>query len=180
MKEKHIWTSEDEMFLRNNYGKITNAEIAEVIGCSESAVTRHSKLLGPVGTRPYKELDERQIQYIIDNHKTRTPAEIAIALQRSKSTIVQKMEKLGLPTKFAYEKQQKAKQIARLAAQDVENEHNGKAALRRKKAAIRNLQTGGYVVYTDAEGNTIAVRPQRRCAQEAFYTRLHRIIFRDA
>lgn len=89
------WTKEHLAYLRDNYGKKTLREIADVVGRSKDAVRKRAQLVSPVAIRASSWSAEcegvlRELYGQVD------VAEIAERLGRSETAIYRYAQKLGL------------------------------------------------------------------------------------
>lgn len=96
------WTKEEVEFLKNNYGAMSAKEIANIIGKTESSVTKKAMR---ENISAGKEWTDEEIEFLKKNYKDMTYRELSRHLNRTKTAIDLKINRLGLKkSKYTYNK----------------------------------------------------------------------------
>lgn len=103
MPKGKFWSEEEIEFVKQNYGPMSNGQIAKEIGRTTSAVSSKILELGLHNdVRPWKKED---IDYLVANYESMSYQEIGEHIGRSRNAVQCKMRKLNLvkPDKYVYD-----------------------------------------------------------------------------
>lgn len=88
------WTEREYEFLRDNYARMSDGELAKRLSRSKASIIRTAKILGL--RRPAKQWSEEELQYVRDNYLYMDYSEIAAKLGRTRESVQRKISKMGL------------------------------------------------------------------------------------
>lgn len=98
------WTKEEDRFLKANYGKIKNIEIAKILNRTNAAIDNRLKNLGIKRLRKTKKWTDEASKFLIESADSLSYNDIAKVLGYGFSTVVNKAKELGINKKIIYQK----------------------------------------------------------------------------
>lgn len=94
---KKFWSLENDKFLIENHQKMSNDELAEIMGITKNWILRRVNMLEISTTRKWEQYEDK---YLIENASNLSLQELADKLNRSKTAIKTRASRLNIYTKW--------------------------------------------------------------------------------
>lgn len=150
------WTEEEYEFLRANYAKLSNIEIARKLGRTKYSVASAVKMLGL--RRPTSKWTEEEMRYIRDNYLYMDYSEIAHQLRRTRESVQKKIMQMGL---------KKTSDRTRLADRNVIPDENRLTSLRLRLCRVADICSDcmkGWGMTEETTSEEITLMEQQTCS----------------